>query len=98
MPERYLGRVIEVTTGDDVKVPLSFKLEGREYVIREILESWPDYGYGRATAVRKRWWQKHHRHYYRVKTTDGDSYEIYYERGDNPKNPELKKWFITQKL
>jgi hypothetical protein len=98
MPERFFGRQIEVATGGDVKVPVSFKLDDREYTITEILESWPDHGFGQSAAGRKRWWQRHHRNYYRVKTADGDTYEMYYDRGVNLKYPELKKWFLTQRL
>ena len=98
MPEFFFGRQIEVSTGGDVKVPASFRLDDRECVITEILESWPDYGFGRSSAGRKRWWQRHHRNYYRVKTTQGEVYEIYYDRGTNLKHPELKKWFLTKRI
>ena len=98
MPELFFGRQIEITTGGDVKVPLSFRLENREYIIAEILESWPDYGFGKNSSGRKRWWQRHHRNYYRVKTTGGEVYEIYYDRGTSLSHPELKKWFLTKRL
>jgi hypothetical protein len=98
MPEYFFGRQIEVTTGGDVKQPASFRLDDREYVITEVLESWPDYSFGKSSAGRKRWWQRHHRNYFRVKTTEGEIYEIYYDRGTNLKHPELKKWFLTRRL
>jgi hypothetical protein len=101
MPERYFGRPIEVITKggeNETKIPASFKHNGREYIITEVMEFWPDYGFGRSSSGRKRWWQRHHRNYYRVKTNEGEIYEIYYDRGVNKKNPEFKKWFITQRL
>jgi hypothetical protein len=97
MPERYFGQQIEVTTGGDVKTPVSFTLDGREYIIAEVLESWPDYGFGRSETSRT-WRTRHHRNYFHVKTADGEIYEIYYDRGTNLKHPEFKKWFISQKL
>ena len=54
MPEFFFGRQIEVTTGGDVKTPVSFSFDNREYIITEILESWPDYGFGKSSAGRKR--------------------------------------------
>jgi hypothetical protein len=33
-----------------------------------------------------------------VKTTEGDVYEIYYDRGVNLEHPELKKWFLTRQF
>ena len=98
MPERYFGRQLEVATGGEVKVPVSFRLDDREYVIAEVLESWPDHGFGKSSAGRKRWWQRHHRNYFRVKTTEGEIYEIYYDRGTSLSHPELKKWFLTRQL
>ena len=98
MPERFFGQQIEVNTGGYIKVPLSFRLDAREYFIAEILESWPDYGFGRSTLGRKRWWQRHHRNYYRVKTTDGEVYEIYHDRGTSLSHPELKKWYLSRQL
>jgi hypothetical protein len=97
-PERFFGRQIEVTTGGEVKVPVAFRYEGREYVIADILESWPDHGFGRSSAGRQRWWQRHHRNYYRVKTAEGEVYELYYDRGTSLKNPEFKKWFLTRRF
>jgi hypothetical protein len=97
MPERYFGRQIEVVTGGDVKTPVSFRLDGCDYIIAEILESWPDYGFSRSETSRT-WKTRHHRNYYRVKTTAGEVYEMYYDRGTNLKHPEFKKWFLTQKL
>ena len=98
MPEYFFGRQIEVATGGDVKTPVSFRLDDREYVITEIMESWPDYGFGKNSAGRKRWWQRHHRTYFRVKTASGEIYEIYYDRGTSLKHPEFKKWFLTHQL
>jgi len=98
MPERYFGRQIDVATGGEVKVPVSFRLDDREYVIAEVLESWPDHGFGKSSAGRKRWWQRHHRNYYRVKTAEGEVYEIYYDRGTSLDHSELKKWFLTRRL
>lgn len=82
----------------DVRVPASFRLDDREYAVVVILESWPDYSFGRSPSRRRKWWQRHHRNYYRVKTTDGDVFEIYYDRGTSLSHPERKKWFLTLKL
>jgi len=99
MPQRFFGKKIEVeTSGSEVKVPVSFRLEGREYQITEVLESWPDYGFGRSVTGRKGWRQRHHRTYYRVKTTGGEVYEIYYDRGTSLSHPELKKWYLAEQL
>lgn len=98
MAPQFFGREIEVTVSGEVKVPAVFRLDKQQYVIAEILESWPDYGFGSNTLRRKRWWQRHHRNYYRVKTTTGEVFEIYYDRGINLSHPELKKWILTRRI
>ena len=98
MVPQFFGQEIQVTVSGEVRVPVSFRLDDREYVISEILESWPDYGFGKNPSRRKRWWQRHHRNYYRVKTIEGEVYEIYYDRGTSLSYPERKKWFLSQQL
>lgn len=97
MPERFLGKQIKVTTGEGIKEPVSFKLDGKEYSVKAILDCWSDWGFGPG-ETRKTWRTRHHRSYYRVKTTGGEIYEMYYDRGTNLKHPEFRKWYITQRL
>lgn len=94
----FIGKEIQVRVEGELNQPASFRLDGQDFIIAEISESWPDYGFGRSTAGRKRWWQRHHRNYYRVKTAEGDTYEIYYDRGVDAKHPEYRKWYASRKL
>ncbi len=98
MAPQFFSREIKVTVSGEVKVPASFRLGEQEYVISEILETWPDYGFGRSPLPRKRWWQRHHRNYYRVRTAQGEIFEIYYDRGTGLDHPERKKWFLYRQL
>ena len=98
MSGRFIGKEIAVTTGGEVRTPVSFRLDDKEYIIDEILEYWPDHSFGKMPQKRPRWWQRRHRNYYRVRTTGGEVYEIYYDRGTGPDHPELKKWFLTKQL
>ncbi len=99
MAPQFFGREVEVTVSGEVKVPASFRLDEREYVISEIIAAWPDHGFGPSAEHRKkRWWQRRHRNYYRVKTTEGEVFEIYYDRGTSLKYPERKKWFLHRQM
>jgi len=98
MSPQFFSREIKVTTSGEVKVPASFRLNDREYVISEIIEAWHDHGFGQSPLRKRKWWLRHHRNYYRVKTTEGDTFEIYYDRGTNLKNPERKRWFLYRQL
>ena len=98
MAPQFFGREIEVTVSGEVKVPASFRLGKQEYIISEIIETWADHGFGRSPLHHKKWWQRHHRNYYRVKTTQDEIFEIYYDRGTSLKYPERKKWFLHRQL
>ena len=98
MTQRFFSQEIEVTVSGKVKSPASFRPGKEEYIIAEIIDSWADYGFGRTPLRRKRWWQRHHRNYYRVKTTQGEIFEIYYDRGTSLSHPERKKWFLSRQL
>jgi hypothetical protein len=98
MSSKFIGQEIEVVTGGEVKLPVSFRLDEREYVIADILDAWPDYGFGKTPPKLKKWYYRRHRNYYRVKTTEDDFYEIYHDRGASLSHPERKKWFLSRKL
>ncbi len=97
MSPQFFGKEIEVTVQGELRTPVSFRAGGREYLIAEIIAAWPDYGFGRGGGPH-RWWQRHHRNYYRVKTTEGETFEIYYDRGTNLAHPERRKWFLHRQL
>ncbi len=98
MSPQFFGKEIEVTLDGEVRSPVSFRLSDRVYVISNILEAWHDYGFGRPTLRHARWWQRHHRNYYRVKTSEDLVFEIYYDRGTNLEHPEYKKWYLHRQL
>ena len=98
MAPQFFGREIKVVVSGEVKVPISFRLGDREYEISDIIEAWTDYGFGRSPLRHRKWWQRHHCNYYRVKTTPGEVFEIYYDRDTNLKYLERKKWFLYRQL
>lgn len=93
----FIGREIEVTVEGGVKAPVAFRLGDREHEIAEILDAWQDHGFGLAEPLRKNWRLRHHRNYYRVRTSDGETFEIYMDRG-SPKHPERRRWYVYRKL
>ena len=98
MSQRFLGKEIQVTVAGELRHPVSFILEGKEHAIQEILDAWPDHGFGSSPPSRKRWWLRHHRNYYTVRTNDGEVFEIYYDRGVSLEKSRYKKWYATRQL
>jgi hypothetical protein len=95
----FVGRRIEVVTGGKVREPVSFRLGGREYEVAEVLETWQDHGFGMAAPLKKNWRLRHHRNYYRVRTKDGEVFEIYLDRTRvGLRHGQPRKWYLYRKL
>lgn len=54
-PRRFLGKLIKVTVEGEVHHPATFAFDDETHVIKEILLSWQDYGFGKDTQRRHRW-------------------------------------------
>ncbi len=98
MTPEFLSREIKVKVAGIVKVPVSFRLGERDYMIDEILETWADHSFGSLPPHQQKWWLRRHRNCYRVRTREGEIFEIYHDRGTSLKHPERKKWFLYRKL
>jgi hypothetical protein len=98
-PGEFIGRPIEVQTTGEVRLPASFRLGDREYEVEEILETWQDHGFGMASPLKKNWRLRHHRNYFRVRTTKGEVFELYLDRtrvGLRAGAPS--RWFLYRRL
>jgi hypothetical protein len=93
----FIGREIEVTVGGETKAPVAFRLGDQEHEIAEILDAWQDHSFGLAEPLRKNWRLRHHRNYYRVKTSEGQVFEIYLDRG-SVKHRERRRWYVYRRL
>jgi hypothetical protein len=93
----FIGQPIEVQQAGDIKTPVGFRLGNTEYEVAEVLESWQDHGFGLAEPLKKNWRLRHHRNYYRVRTSSGELFEIYLDRG-SLKHPERRRWYLYRRL
>ena len=89
----FYSEKIEVVLDQKTKSPVSFVWENKEYKIKEVIASWPNYSYSKSGAKRKRWWQRRHRNYYRVMTDEDQVFEIYLDRGSKE-----EEWILYTKL
>ena len=97
--KRYFGKQIKVTTEGELRQPAAFQIDATWHHIDEIIFAWTDSGFGNRQGRRPpRWWRRHHRNYYRIKTTEDETFEIYYDRGTSLENPEYRRWYVTRKL
>ena len=97
MPRRFFGKQIAVQQHEETRRPISFELDGLQHVVQEVMAYWHDYGFPDDGRSHK-WIQRRHRNYYRVLTTGGDTFEIYYDRGVSLKSPKYMRWYATRQL
>ena len=78
---QFISEEIAVVRNDDNGDPVSFRWNGRDVAIREIIEVWSDWGFPAGAPKRKTWRMRRHRNCFRVETTDGALFEMYHDRG-----------------
>ena len=91
MPE-FIDEPIEV----DKKglQPVAFRWRGRQYRIGRVRQSWFDVSSGPpGSRIRKGWWERRRRTFYRVETQDGQLFEIYWDRG-----AARRDWVLYRRL
>ena len=101
MPTEFIGKEIQVRVSDDmVRRPLTFKLARREHQVTQILGQWQDHGFVRIRPSPTRDFRQQ-RQYYRVRTEDGDIWEIYVDwlAGRQRKDrPEKARWYAYRRI
>ncbi len=98
MAQRYFGRQVRVETRGALSAPMAFTLDGKEHTVEEVVAHWSDFSFGKLPLSQPRWWQRHHRNYFHVRTSEGEVFELYYDRGTSQKSPQWKRWYVTRRL
>lgn len=89
----FICERIYVETGEGGR-PKSFIWRGKKYEIKEVEQSWQDFGFSaRQSPKRHGWRTRHHRNFFRVVTTEGEKFELYLERGTAGK---FKEWILLK--
>ena len=97
-PRRFIGKAIEVKVEGEVHRPASFSFDRENHVVKEILFYRQDYDFGKESDRHHRWWQRHHRNYYRVRTEEDKLFEIYHDRGASSEHKNYRRWYVTRQF
>jgi hypothetical protein len=102
MPVDFVGREVEVRQSEDEPpVLLSFRLASREYKVAEQIASWRDPTFGNLQRGRD-WRQQQQRQYFRVRTEEGEVYELYADwhpvRRGRKGAAQGARWFLHRRL
>ena len=105
MPVEFIGKEISVTLSEEeVRLPKGFKLGGRDYQVAEVISSWQDHAYSglpqpRRGAGRAGWQGGSQRQFYRLRTAEGETFEIYVETAAGRRGAAHKaRWYAARRL
>ncbi|MBI1885358.1 MAG: hypothetical protein HYS09_03450 [Chloroflexi bacterium] len=103
MPVEFIGREIEVKLSDDAdKRPVAFKLRGKEHAVAEVLATWQDAAFGSVNPHARDWRTRQQRNYFRVRTKEGDVFEIYADwlstRRQRKDQIQKSRWYAYRRI
>lgn len=100
MPVEFLGKEISVTLSEgEVRQPSAFKLGPKSYKVKEVIASWLDNAYGAVPARRRGWQDRPERQFYRVRTDEGDVFELYVDTPAGRKTrPQKARWYAHRRV
>ncbi len=105
VPVEFIRKEVTVTLDEgEERLPRSFKLGGKEYQVAEVLASWQDHGYsGLPAAGRRRgqagWQGGTQRQFFRIRTEEGDVFEVYVEAPAGRRGAGLKpRWYAHRRI
>ena len=98
MPVDFLGKEVEVTLSDEVPPrPTAFRAGSREYAIAERLATWQDNSFAGMKRPRGRPGPEQ-RTFYRVRTKEGEVYELYADWSPSRRAAEATRWYLHRRL
>ncbi len=102
MPVDFVGREIEVTLSEgEAPAPLAFRMGSRQYKVAEQMASWQDRNVGDRQRGRD-WRQQQQRRYYRVRTEEGEVYELYADWSPTKRRKKGQavgaRWYLHRRL
>lgn len=102
MPVDFVGREVEVTLSEDeTPVPSAFRLGSREYKVAEQIATWDEGAFAGPRRGRD-WRQSQERRYYRLRTEEGEVYELYADwsprRRRRKGGEQTVRWYLHRRI
>ena len=103
MPVEFLGKAIEVELGEgEAPSPVAFRLGKQEHRVAEVLQRWEEQGSGQQIPGHLDRHGQGQRVYYRVRTGEGEVYELYVDRQAarrlGKRRQEKSRWFVHRRI
>jgi hypothetical protein len=84
---------VELSVGPEaVPAPRTFSWRGERYEVAQVLGVWTDAGFADRARRHHGWWERRHRNYFRLQTADGETWDLYQDRGGG-----RRRWFALRR-
>ncbi len=90
---RFYSEPVEVVFASRPGPPSAFVWRGKEHRIASVEAAWHDHGVGALDPRHGNWRVRRHRNYYRVRTDEGRTYELYLDRAGG-----RRVWILYREL
>jgi hypothetical protein len=98
VPVDFLDREVEVTLSDEKPPqPTAFRAGSRQYAIAQRLATWQDNSFAGMKRSRGRRGPEQ-RTYYRVRTKEGEVYELYADWSPSRRGTGALRWYLHRRL
>ena len=89
--DEFIDEPIMVDYEELTTAPKTFVWRGDTYTVAEVIKSWQDWHTPPHADHARRWMHRRHRNCFIVKTTDGQTFEMYLDRGSGKRDWVLYK-------
>ncbi len=83
---RFIDEEIRVEVAE-FGVPVRFVWRGEAFEVEEVISA------RRSIDLKRAWWRRRHRDHYRVRTSDGRIFDLYFHRG-----PGRRYWVLLREI
>ncbi len=82
---------------EEPEKPKAFRLGKRRFEVVEVVSTWRDQELGAPTGFGRSWRDRHQRTYLRVKTQEGELFDIYFDLAGRRKKGR-RRWVLHRRL
>ena len=91
--DEFIDEAITVEYAELTTSPTALVWRGTRYEVAEVVKAWQDWHTPAFAKHAQRWMHRRHRNCFVVRTTDGQLFELYFDRGSGK-----REWILFKKI
>jgi hypothetical protein len=91
--EEFIDEPIEVESEELTTAPQSFVWRGQPFQVAKVVKAWQDWRIPSYAKHAQKWMHRRHRNCFVVRTTDGQTFEMYLDRASGK-----REWMLLKRI